>query len=287
MFNSSLNPLAVNMVPTVTEWTSYTPTIGGGLGTVTGVSAQWRRVGSNMEVQGEFIAGTVSASPGTITLPAGYTILDNTPRIYGITSVIDQVPGTLWYSDSTTLRTGLNANSYFVSSVQSTFTFTAPISGWAANNVANSATFSGKLVQLVSASTTAVGTTSTVIPDDDTIPTNTEGEEILTCAITPTSASSKIKISFHCPVVYSGTGNPIAELFVDSVSDAIFVGHRDTSGIQPITFVYEESAGSTSTRTYKVRAGAHVGSLYWNQTNAGRKFGGVSKIELILEEILP
>ena len=49
-------------------------------------------------------------------------------------------------------------------------------------------------VQVVNTQTGAVDTGTTAMPCDDTIPQNTEGDEFMTLAITPTSATNKLKI---------------------------------------------------------------------------------------------
>jgi len=69
----------------VTGWTAYTPTVSG-FGTLTNVSVFYRVVGSNLEIQGKFQAGTVSATEGRLNLPSGYTSADST-RIATIQAV--------------------------------------------------------------------------------------------------------------------------------------------------------------------------------------------------------
>ena len=69
----------------VTGWTAYTPTVSG-FGTLTNVSVFYRVVGSNLEIQGKFQAGTVSATEGRLNLPTGYTSADTT-RIATIQAV--------------------------------------------------------------------------------------------------------------------------------------------------------------------------------------------------------
>ena len=56
-----------------------------------------------------------------------------------------------------------------------------------------------RLVQVVNTQTGAVATGTTVMPIDDTIPQNTEGDQYMTLAITPTHASNKllIEVSGH------------------------------------------------------------------------------------------
>lgn len=69
----------------VTGWTAYTPTVSG-FGTLTNVSVFYRVVGSNLEIQGKFQAGTVTATEGRLNLPSGYTSADTT-RIATIQAV--------------------------------------------------------------------------------------------------------------------------------------------------------------------------------------------------------
>lgn len=69
----------------VTGWTAYTPTVQG-FGTISAVSVFYRVVGSSLEIQGKFQAGTVTATEGRLNLPSGYTSADTT-RIATIQAV--------------------------------------------------------------------------------------------------------------------------------------------------------------------------------------------------------
>ncbi len=59
-------------VPAITDWAAYTPTFQG-LGTVSNIEMEWRRVGETVEVRGKFLTGTVTASEVRVSLPNGYT----------------------------------------------------------------------------------------------------------------------------------------------------------------------------------------------------------------------
>ena len=76
-------------------------------------------------------------------------------------------------------------------------TFTIPSGVTVANS--GTATGFGKVVQVVHVQDGASATGTTTHPIDDTIPQNTEGDEYLTLAITPTNASNKllIEVSIH------------------------------------------------------------------------------------------
>lgn len=54
-------------------WTSYTPTFVG-FGTVSNVDFRWRRDGPVIQVIGFATAGTVTATPGTLSLPSGLIV---------------------------------------------------------------------------------------------------------------------------------------------------------------------------------------------------------------------
>ena len=60
----------------------------------------------------------------------------------------------------------------------------------------------GSVLQVVNTMNGAVATGTTIIPQDNTIPQITEGTEFMTLAITPTSATSQLRID----VVVNGAG---------------------------------------------------------------------------------
>jgi hypothetical protein len=74
---------------------------------------------------------------------------------------------------------------------------TAGISAVQAGAVTTSDLPAGSVLQVVNVQTGAVATGTSQTQNDDTIPQNTEGTEFITLAITPTSASSKLKIDFR------------------------------------------------------------------------------------------
>jgi hypothetical protein len=71
--SAKVGPLQVAFGSAITDWVSYTPTFGAGFGTVVSPSFKSRRVGSQLEVVGQFTTGTLAASATTITLGYGGT----------------------------------------------------------------------------------------------------------------------------------------------------------------------------------------------------------------------
>ena len=130
---------------------------------------------------------------------------------------------------------------------------------------------------------------NTVLQNDDTIPQNTEGTEVLTAAITPKSASSRIRIRFQAMCGVSETSGVAAALFVDTTANALTANGISIAGagvLTPIGLEYEEPSVSVNARTYKIRVGAGNATLRLNGTSFARLYGGVSRATLIVDEIL-
>jgi hypothetical protein len=151
----------------------------------------------------------------------------------------------------------------------------------------------GVVVQVVNTQTGAVATGTGTIPFDDTIPQNTEGNEFMTLAITPTSAANVLRIDV---VLFASTSAAtsmvVAGLFQDTTADALAVGQPSYSGIATapaaIAFSHYMTAGTTSATTFKVRAGStNAGTTTFNGQSAARKFGGVHASSITIAEIVP
>jgi hypothetical protein len=150
---------------------------------------------------------------------------------------------------------------------------------------------SGTIAQVVGTQDGAVATGTTVLPGDDTIPQNTEGDQYLSQAITPTNASSILQID----VVWNGTNsagaNQVVALFQDSTASAIGAVAQlpQAAGtLVNLKFSHRMTAGTTSATTFKVRAGAaSAGTTTFNGSAGARLFGGVMRSSIIITEILP
>lgn len=143
--------------------------------------------------------------------------------------------------------------------------------------------------QVVTSATQTYSAITATIPYDDTIPQSTEGTEILTATITPTSASSTLLV-FFIGQLASSIATTTAAIFRDSTANALAAGYRlingSTGGAEMNALFVTASAASTSATTFKVRVGPDSGTTYVNGgTTAGRKYGGVSQCSLIIMEI--
>lgn len=147
----------------------------------------------------------------------------------------------------------------------------------------------GAVVQVVNTQTGAVATGSTTIPNDDTIPQNTEGNQYMSLAITPTNASNKLKIDVVINIASAATGNVIAALFQDSTANALAAVSEytaTTNGNMRLVFTHYMTAGTTSSTTFKVRAGNNnAGTTTFNGASAARLYGGVMASSITITEI--
>lgn len=148
----------------------------------------------------------------------------------------------------------------------------------------------GKILQVVNVTDGAYASGTTVMVNDDTIPQNTEGNEFMTLAITPTSASSKLKIEVVC--VFSLPGDDqqgMVGLFQDTTANALAACFEEMGSggrMNTVSFNHFMTAGTTSSTTFKVRAGgSHAGTVGFNGYGGARKLGGVMASSITITEI--
>jgi len=146
----------------------------------------------------------------------------------------------------------------------------------------------GKVGQVVTALSAATTTNSTAIPGDDTIPQNTEGDEILTLAITPANSSSKLVIFVTIAAWYNSTSaqTKVAALFKDSDASAIYSITDATNDdyTKCLSFHWTQTSGSTSSQTFKLRVGSASGNVVVNYAGI---YGGANQVVMSIWEVLP
>lgn len=146
----------------------------------------------------------------------------------------------------------------------------------------------GSVVQVVNTQSGAVATGSTIMPVDDTIPQNTEGDEYLTHTITPTSATNKLRIDVVLSVESSASVESACALFQDSTAGALagIIKYLGINESNEFCFTHFMDAGTTSATTFKVRAGpGSTGTLTINGEATNRRLGGVMASSLTVTEI--
>lgn len=139
----------------------------------------------------------------------------------------------------------------------------------------------GQPVQFLRNDTGALATGTTVVPFDDTIPQNTEGDQYLAQAITPTSAANVLVVRSELQTYSSNAGanSVIASIFQDAVANALRTAFATfTNGFTArLSVTHIMLAATVAATTFKTRAGyVLAGTLTLNGNAGARDFGGVS-----------
>lgn len=148
----------------------------------------------------------------------------------------------------------------------------------------------GDVVQVARDVDAAVATVTDQIPVDDTIPQqSTEGDELMSVAITPKSACNMLAIDANVAMALSAAGTMTAALFQDSTEDALAARHEDVSGADDtivLALRHRMLAGTQSSTTLKLFAGPSTGTLTFNGSSGSRTMGGVNFSDLEVREIV-
>jgi hypothetical protein len=148
----------------------------------------------------------------------------------------------------------------------------------------------GYPVQIVSTNYSAVATGTTTIPYDDTIPQITEGDEYMTQAITPKSATNHLSIEVTFFGAVSTAQDFTVALFQDSTANALAANavlQLTTNGEVNLKLTLDMVAGTTSSTTFRVRAGGvNAGTTTFNGAAAARKFGAIPKSNIKITEYI-
>lgn len=147
----------------------------------------------------------------------------------------------------------------------------------------------GHIIQVANTVVSTVATGTTLLPFDDTIPQNTEGDQYMSLAFTPKFATSLLKIDVSVVIGHSAANNMIVALFRDTTAGAIGVSWQFLASAPSevnISFSVVVPANSIANTTFKVRAGGNLaGTTTFNGRSGTRYFGGVSSSSITITEI--
>ena len=151
-----------------------------------------------------------------------------------------------------------------------------------------------RIEQIVYGTNASLVTCSTQILNDDTIPQITEGDQILTCTITPKKATNLLIIEVTVPyyAAVAGAANIFA-LFQDANTDAIAACLYSEENInsypnQVAVLRHIMTSGTTSATTFQVRAGQDAGGgtviINCNGRSGLLALGGTEKAIITINE---
>lgn len=149
----------------------------------------------------------------------------------------------------------------------------------------------GEVVQwIMPDSVTGGGTTTTIIPFDNTIPQITEGTEFMAQSITPTSAANVLQVDTGAFSSGSVAAHQVMALFQDATSNALSATASFQSTLTATigtALSKKISAATTSSTTFRVRMGLdRAGTFTFGGTGAVQIFGGVGNNYIRIQEIM-
>ncbi len=243
----------------------------------------------NITRVGALASGSLAAGFTAVTVPLGGT---------GLTSLTQ---GDILYASASNTLSALAKNASATRYLSNTGTTNNP--AWAQIDLTNGVTgvlpvanggtgvtVSNTVIQRVSTFSGAASTGTTLIPIDDTIPQNNEGDQYFTLAITPKNSSNILVIESRLQLgsAISGVNYMTLGLFQDSTANALSASSVSLSASGTWTIVtntYVMSAGTTSSTTFKVRGGGSTaGTITLNGSGGGRFYGGVFSSGIMITE---
>jgi hypothetical protein len=149
------------------------------------------------------------------------------------------------------------------------------------------------IIQIVHGNSFAVTSSAVTIPFDATIPQDSEGFQVMTLNITPTSVTNIIRIEASIQSWSAGTNVQGAcaifrASFGANALAVVSMGPQVTGngGCFSSFMRFQEVVGSLSMQTYNVRIGGNDGStVYFNDQSALGKYGGKINSHMTLTEI--
>ena len=143
----------------------------------------------------------------------------------------------------------------------------------------------GSVVQVVNTQVTAMSTGTTVIPTDTSVPQNTEGDEYMTLAITPSDASNILYVEWVIAMFgVSAAGPCYSCLFQDATAGALATVAQQIVGADHTAHMvgrYRMVAGTASSTTFKIRCGHSNAATFTFNGDGGAATHGVSTVSSI------
>lgn len=146
----------------------------------------------------------------------------------------------------------------------------------------------GSLVQVTTTTASSVTTGTTLLPFDNTIPQNTEGDQYMSITIVPKSTTNTLVIEVIAMVSNSAAGDWSGALFQNSTVNALAAGVVRGSlatEVNMLTFRHIMISGTTASTTFNFRAGSDVsGTTTFNGQAGVVLFGTAIKSSITIWE---
>lgn len=291
--NVVTSPQTVQYGAPVTDWQSYTPTISNPPGGVSGNTANWRRVGGNLQVIGKFLftsSGAVSAVG--ISLPSGLNIDMVKMANSGVTTDCGTCalfnegsayyPGVAVASNGSTtvinfLSTVNNSNRLLASNFTTTttgsfsYSFEVPILGWSSTVQMSSDTDTRVVSSQFGIGTSSLAHTAGAVIIYPTIHYDTHG------------AYNNSTGTWTCPVSgvydfysseYYSSGATYIQIYKNNVYEAMLSYFTASSGVQSFSHALKLNAGDQITfKPTNSVSTTYAAGFYQNKITITRRSG--------------
>jgi hypothetical protein len=150
----------------------------------------------------------------------------------------------------------------------------------------------GQLIQDAGNVTGAVATGSTALALADSVPTNSQGDQYMSQAITPSSSANLMEIEAQAFFANSTAGSVdlTVAILQDSVSAALSAIYSNPyvggGYVLPFRILHRMLAATLSATTFKLREGAAAGTNTFNGASGNRKLGGAFNSFMRVREIM-
>lgn len=131
---------------------------------------------------------------------------------------------------------------------------------------------------------------TTVLPQDNTVPQNTEGDEyMLSDQIIPYASTNIFLIIVLCNIYYANVSQGTVALFQDTTAAALastmLTSAGNTIGPGAQMLIHAMVTGATTATQFKVRAGTSSGTNYFNKSSGGDVMGGTLTSGILIMEL--
>ena len=150
----------------------------------------------------------------------------------------------------------------------------------------------GTLVNASSVEISAVATSGSLMPYDDTVPQISEGTQFMSLVHTPLDAANLLRVSVVWNGTHSSSSALITAALFNGASNALVAGGREVTGsvnsVLQIVLSHQLVAGGVAPITFTVRAGANLaGTTTFNGAGGTRRYGGVAYSSIHILEFEP